>query len=253
MRLRAGLYPVLRLIRRLRFALNRSSLRGYEQLYLAQQIVAADAQNLADKNIHHCEQEKFLADLSRERAISVIDFGGGGGRHGWHLTESGRANWTVVETEAMAAASNASLSEPGLSFFSKVDAAASYLGKVDVVHVSSALQYTPDPPLFLRELVNLESEWLIVEKTILTKKSEAVKFTQFSTLNENIPRSALPKIDPNPAVSYQLTAITQSEFFKIIQQAGFEVVERNNDPVQSHLPLGKGLMSIGLIARRKIS
>ena len=253
MRFRAVIYPVLRLIRWLRYVSNPSAIKGYEQRYLAQQIVAADAQNLSAKNIHHCEKEDFLAKLCRDRAISVIDFGGGGGRHGWHLTKSGGATWSVVETEAMVAASNASLSEPGLSFFSKVDAAASYLEKVDVVHVSSALQYTPNPPLFLRELVDLESEWLIVEKTILTKKSDAVKFTQFSTLNENIPRSALPKITPNPAVSYQLTATPQSEFFKIIEQAGFEVVERNDDPVQSHLPLGKGLTSIGLIARRKIS
>jgi putative methyltransferase (TIGR04325 family) len=224
---------------------------GYDEASLARLIMEADKALIDSHGGPECEHLEYIFDSAASKSLRVLDFGGGGGRHGFrYLTRA--KSWAVVETPAMASAANEILSIDSLSFHSGIQEAVDYSGGgIDVLHVSSSLQYTPDPMGVLTKLLNLDSEILVFEKLVTTKSAKPFRFLQYSFLGDNVAGHSKGFLNRWGATRYLLTAMSKSAALEAIEQK-YEVVRAWSDPSQSHLPIGKDLEQWGFIASRKI-
>jgi putative methyltransferase (TIGR04325 family) len=245
-------YPILRVIRKLRFFLSNSSRDGYDQELLAREVVRRDAQDFAEGRFAHCRLDEFFQRPLLKAGINVLDFGGGGARHGFRFLESQALRWAVVETPAMARAGEDLLDANSVTFHQSIAAAESELRRVDVVHVSSALQYTPDPEAFLRDLISLAPQAMIFEKLVLTKRRKSVSLLQYSMLRDNLPSNQGHSSLSNIPIRYPLTAISTLIFEDIIGQE-YAIIQAWKDGPQSHLPALLGLQQVGFLLMRKSS
>jgi putative methyltransferase (TIGR04325 family) len=117
---------------------------------------------------------------------SVLDFGGGFGDH-YKLArlQSPSIKWAVVETPAMVAKA-AELATGRLRFFSSIPEAAAWLGSIEVMHSSGALQYTPEPEVTLRELCGLRAKRMLWQRMALST-DRLEREMQSSNLGDNGP------------------------------------------------------------------
>lgn len=250
------LYPLLRLYRSLVFLLTRGVADKYDDHGLATSIAEGDLRLWKSGLESNCPLVESACDdflLGRpESRLRVLDFGGGGGRHGFDLTRRGHAKWFVVETPALAAAASRTLSETGIEFASSISQAHTQAGQFDLVHVSSSLQYTSNPGEVLNELVDLNPQFLVFEKLVLTQKSSQIELFQYSLLGDNIPEPPMDFKLWISAVRYPLIAIPVSKFLSILG-TDYEVLSHEMDPVQSHLPMFKGLGQHTFVVKRRVN
>ena len=144
-------YPVLRLARRALYQLGFRATDTYDDGTLALSIVQGDVAALSARSSSDCRLSQYLGHGAI--ATKVLDFGGGGGRHGFQYLESAVTTWAVVETPSMVRVCSEHLLHPSLSFHASISEAVRLHAKFDVVHASSSLQYTPDPEEFSGNLL----------------------------------------------------------------------------------------------------
>lgn len=137
---------------------------------------------------------------------SVLDFGGACGIH-YKLArcEAPAIRWAVVETPAMVRQAS-QLATSNLRFFETVSAAAAWLGAVDLVHSSGALQYTPAPLNVVRELASVGAARIHWKRLFLSE--EPISERQRSMLIENGPSFRFS----TKAVVYERKSLSRSEF-----------------------------------------
>lgn len=248
------LYPILRIFRKTVFHLTGSSVIEYNDEELAQKIVNGDLQLWKSQETTDCilSHQTLFSNFVVHRAtpLQILDFGGGGGRHGFQHCRNGEVLWTVVETPALVEAANQTLSETGIRFTSSIPDSVDKTSKFDIVHVSSSLQYTSNPSEILRELLALEATYLVFERLVLTSRSYFVQFNQYSLLADNIPFPKREQVGCFNAVRYPLIAIPEMDFFGALKR-NYEILEKSVDVAQSHLPSFKGLAQYTVIAKRK--
>lgn len=240
------LYPVLRLLRRTLFLLTPKRISSYNSADLASRILSADLRNLKGGTSFGCQL--WQLSIANRTNLKVLDFGGGSGRCGFERLGADGLAWAVVETPEMSKAAKGLFVSPGLMFFESIEQAKESLGRVDVVHVSSALQYSDNPRLTLAALLDTDPEIVVFEKTVVTNKTTQ-KFRQYSFLQDNLTGNLSGDKLLLGAVRYWLTAENLDEILGVLDQYGYTVMERWEDPVQSHLPYGKGLRQLGLVAK----
>ncbi len=102
--------------------------------------------------------------LGAAQPFHVLDFGGGLGEHYFSLKRwlGKPLTWTVVETEPLVAAGSRHLTEDGLRFAS--DLLSVRDRNYQVVLASGVLQYLPEPRLRLRELSELATPYLVLDR-----------------------------------------------------------------------------------------
>ena len=155
---------------------------------------------------------------------SVLDFGGGFGDH-YKLArlQSPNIKWAVVETPAMVARA-AELCTDRLGFFSSIATAAAWLGSVEVMHSSGALQYTPEPDVTLRELCGLRAKRMLWQRMALST-DRLERDMQSSNLGDNGPgRLAGLK---EKIVLYERTKLPEQIFLDA--HKGYELTARGTD------------------------
>jgi putative methyltransferase (TIGR04325 family) len=93
-----------------------------------------------------------------DRPLRVLDFGGGCGFHYFRASDALQMplRWAIVETPTMAQRA-VKVANGRFGVFSTVAEAADALGKIDLVHVSSAIQYVPEPLESLKSLAALRA------------------------------------------------------------------------------------------------
>jgi putative methyltransferase (TIGR04325 family) len=156
-------------------------------------------------------------------ARTVLDFGGGAGRHFKEAVNGADGlRWAVVETPAMVDRAK-ELATDRLRFFASVDQAAAWLGAVDLMHSNGALQYVPEPMTTLRELCGLRAAAMIWRRVFLADRAETS--TQVSRLSDNGP-GRLSGIG-NKRIAYAFTTIAEPAF--IDSHAGYSLAERGAD------------------------
>ena len=155
-------------------------------------------------------------------ARAILDFGGGCGAH-FKEAQSPTVRWAVVETPAMVKRA-AELSTDRLRFFSSIRRAAEWLGTIDMMHSSGALQYTPAPAETLAELCSLGAGVMYWRRMNLSAGSQETE-TQTSRLAENGP-GRISGIK-NKAVKYRLTKLPEAAF--LAAHAGYRLTERTAD------------------------
>lgn len=141
---------------------------------------------------------------------TVLDFGGACGIH-YKLArrEAPFIRWAVVETPAMVRQA-AQLETDHLRFFESIEAAATWLGTIDLMHSNGAVQYTPSPIEMVRRLADLGAERMQWKRLFFSE--EPIAERQRSMLIENGPQSERRFRLSTKAVAYERKSLSRSEF-----------------------------------------
>jgi hypothetical protein len=188
----------LRRLLRQRLLPPREVLDGYENPELVETIFQKA------KSFQPTFEPPFLAGIS-----AVLDFGGGAGQHYKEVQrQSPDVRWAVVETPAMVARAS-ELATDRLRFFTSLDSAAEWLGRLDLIYSNGALQYTQDPVSTLRAICALHAHTILWDRMMLSDRG-VDREVQESYLNENGPRGAA--VEGEKIVRYVVTRIPRSDF-----------------------------------------
>lgn len=153
---------------------------------------------------------------------SVLDFGGGCGKH-YKIAkrQTPDVRWAVVETPALVARSS-ELETDNLRFFSSIDSAKDWLGHVAVMHSDGAVQYTPNPDHTINHLCSvgaMEMQW----KRLFLSSGELKRENQLSLLGENGPSGSFT----GKAVRYTRSAIAEAAFLHA--HRNYSIIDRGDD------------------------
>ena len=179
------------------------------------------------------------------QSLRVIDFGGGGGYHytlARHvLGDACNIKWHVVETESMCR-SAAPIADESLKFFSDIKSAQADLGCVDLVLTSSALQYCPEPIVYLKSLLEVSAKYVYITRTPFFRGEQVLVSIQGSMLSHNGP-GALPSGYQDKEILYPISfaplgkveALIKEKYkikFKVLEEPATLFIE--NEPVNPY-------------------
>lgn len=163
---------------------------GYDQRYIFDKVLAAAIEAKEGRasferdgmNFFHPERPDCIIDAicdscQNGRSVSVLDFGGGAGSlffqsKPW-LSDCLECDWRVVEQQRLADLGNRFLKEKGLEFFSSIESAAA-LGQVDIVILSSVLQYVEHPYEILKKCFALNPKIVVIDRTPFIKRRKDI-------------------------------------------------------------------------------
>lgn len=160
-------------------------------------------------------ERTMLAVLLAARSVEteplrVLDFGGA---CGFHYQAASLLNvqlrWAVVESPAMAAKAS-ELQTSCLRFFDNIGDATRWLGGVDLLFSSSALQYVRDQDTTLKKLLALEAP-VVVWSRLPMVHGPAITEIQSSRLAHNGP-GPMPAGFEDTEVQYTMTHISMESF-----------------------------------------
>jgi putative methyltransferase (TIGR04325 family) len=159
----------------------------------------------------------FAARTTRRHPLRVLDFGGACGLH-YRVVRTMfpdlSLKWAVVETPAMAKRAQ-ELATDELGFFASIDAAATHLGGVDLVHSAGTIQYLEDPLRGARQLCSLGAAVLLwTRMTTALTQGDGDRSMQSSRLVANGPGPA-PHGTRDRDVEYQVTRVAERDFMAL--------------------------------------
>jgi hypothetical protein len=158
---------------------------------------------------------------------AVLDFGGGFGQHYKCATPlSPDVRWAVVETPAVVARASVLVSDR-LRFFTSIEEAAGWLGRIDLMHSDGALHYSPDPMPVLRRLCEVGAREMLWKRTFLSGTDRTESEDQLSRLDENGPRVATERglTASRKLVRYRMTRIPEAAF--LAAHSAYELIDRS--------------------------
>lgn len=189
---------VLMLARLLRLLASRT-IEGYEHPELVSEIF--------EKTVAAEPQGEWPEIRGTE---TVLDFGGACGIHyKLALREAPFIRWGVVETPAMVRQAS-QLETDRLRFFETIEAAAAWLGTINLMHSNGAVQYTPSPIETVQRLVDIGAARMQWRRLFFSDRPLAER--QRSMLVENGPRVEGRVRISTKAVAYDRKSFSRSEF-----------------------------------------
>jgi putative methyltransferase (TIGR04325 family) len=210
-----------------------SELNTYDNKEIATIVVAKTRNFISNLKQNGTTQVNFsqlkpllgIFPLLGNQALSVIDLGGGAGYHYFLLNQIFKPkieiNWCVVETEVMIESAREFESEK-LRFSSNLKDAYSILNqKCDLVLLSSALQYLPNPAEYLKQIFELRPNFIYLSRTPFTE-GRAFEYMQQSKLADNGPGS-LPDGYKDMDVSYKAKILARSEFEAMLPEYNYKI------------------------------
>jgi putative methyltransferase (TIGR04325 family) len=178
---------------------------------------------LSEITVNHKKVMEVIKMINKSN-VKVVDFGGGGGNL-YFVAEKffpeASFDWNVVETKQMVKQARKFINN-GPNFHSDIF---KLLGKndFDLLIVSSALQYLPNPLGFLEEIMDKEIDHIFFTRTPLTNLNRTYSFMQESWLSENGP-GELPKGIKDKKVFYPCNIPTKIDFINTLQ-GKFNILE----------------------------
>ena len=183
------------------------------------------------------------------RPLTVLDFGGGCGFHYFRVVpviQRTPLHWAIIETPTMADRAR-KLAHGRFEVFTEIDAAASALGQIDLVHASSALQYVADPIASLTKLAVLGARYFAVLRFPLWHGPTVVGVMSSELIHNGW--GPMPPDIENREVKYPVTFINIVDVERVLSDyrllMAMESPSANYD-VQGHLARG-----VSMIFRRK--
>lgn len=225
----------------------------YDNELLAARIISGDKQSLESGQFRGCEfsREAIINLRNSDESLKplVLDFGGGGGRCGYFSDTELFEKWVVLETPSMVNSAKEILALSSHVFVHSTDEVAKISTSFDILHISSALQYTPCPYEVLEQLLRFSPKVIIFEKLVLTESHNAVMLNQYSLLRDNIPNPPKSLRFWTLAARYPLHAMAREKFLGILEP-NYKVRSFQIECKQSHLPLFRGLNQYTILAER---
>lgn len=157
--------------------------------------------------------------------INVIDFGGGGGNHftiaNIGFSDSVVFDWNIVETPKFVEKAR-KFNVPNLRYFDQLKEAVEVLPQIDLLLVSSTLQYCPDPIGMLQQLTMTGAKYFYLTRTPFNSGAETIYSTQSSWLSKNGPGS-LPAGFEDRKISYPIGYASRSKVEEVLE-ARYEIL-----------------------------
>jgi putative methyltransferase (TIGR04325 family) len=182
-----------------------------------------------------------------DRPLAVLDFGGGCGFHYFRVVASIHTpfQWAVVETPMMAERA-VKLAQGRFEVFTDIAAAAA-LGRIDIVHTSSAIQYVPDPLATLKMLAALCPRYFALARFPVWSRDSLVGL-QSSPLSGN-GIGPMPPFIADRNVKYPITFINFDDVMQAL--AGYEIALALPSPSSTYHVRGQQVQCISLMFRSK--
>jgi len=183
-----------------------------------------------------------------ERPMTVLDFGGGCGFHYFSVTASLRSQlrWAVVETRTMAERA-LKLAQGRFEVFTNIADAAAALGRIDLIHASSAIQYVPEPLNGLKALAALRAPYFMLARFPVWSRNQTVG-VQISPLAAN----GIGPMPPNFAdrqIRYPVTFTNFDEVMGVLSD--YEIAIVMQSPSANYNVQGQHVQGISLVFRAK--
>jgi len=184
------------------------------------------------------------------RPLCVLDFGGGGGFHYFHVANATRAalRWAIVETPVMAACA-ARVSRGRFEVHTALADAARSLGAVHLVHTSSALQYLPDPLATLAELAALRAPHFLLARFPLWH-GPMLFSVQTSPLSANGIGPMPPGI-VDREIRYPVTFVPLPEVMRILEGHGYAMAAAMPSPSSDYFVGSQNVPGVTLMFRQR--
>ena len=177
------------------------------------------------------------------REPHVLDFGGSFGPHYFLAKQClpKRYRWAVVETEVIASLGSR-LANDELRFFTSIDAARAWLGRIDLVHASGSLQCTPQPKAMLSSLVGLHAPIMAIMRSAIALGPERITI-QVSQLSWNGPGTLPPGVEDR-IVKYPRIFMSRDDFIGTLDPH-YRLVHHSLDDREPPLMADGVLLSMG--------
>jgi putative methyltransferase (TIGR04325 family) len=190
----------------------------------------------------------MAAAVAGERPLTVLDFGGGCGFHYFRVAAAITAElrWAVIETPAMAARAQ-KVAQGRFDVFSDIAAAQAALGRIDLIHASSAIQYVPEPLATVRALAALHPRYFALLRFPWWRGPQTVG-VQPSPLAANGIGPMPPNISDRQ-VRYPVTFANIDDVFRTLEN--YEVALAMPSPSSNYEVRGQQIPGISVIFRAK--
>jgi putative methyltransferase (TIGR04325 family) len=184
----------------------------------------------------------------QDRPLTVLDFGGGCGFHYFRVAPTIRTplRWAIVETPTMAERAT-NLAQGRFQVFTDVVAAANALGRVDLVHASSSIQYVPDPLETLTRLTALQPRYFGLLRFPAWGRSPLVGL-QTSPLSHN-GIGPMPANVPDRLITYPVSFTNFDDVMRVF--AGYEIAISTISPSSNYELRGQPVHGLSVIFRAK--
>lgn len=212
---------------------------SYEEKDLIKVIVAKTKKYLAKENINGLINFDSISDARTTRTlfaiaaginkktITILDFGGSAGIHYFTakqlISNDISLKWCVVETESMVKeAKSEGIENEELLFFSSIDEAANKISNFDIIYSNYALCYTPNPLMYLEQLLQTNFEKFFLTNTAMNSENKEVVGLQTSTLSTNgVGRDIPDHLEiSDREIIYPFTIPSKQQVESIIKQYG---------------------------------
>lgn len=159
----------------------------------------------------------YAALKCASRPLRILDFGGAFGLHGMIAMDRFPGipmQWAIVESPSFAAMA-AAVESDVLRVFHSIEGAMEWLGGVDLMHSSGALQYLPDPDGALAELVALNAPLMLWQRMMLATGCRTTVVTTMR-LSDN-GAGPLPPGQQDRNIRFPEVFLTEAELFAVHQ------------------------------------
>jgi putative methyltransferase (TIGR04325 family) len=192
-----------------------------------------------------------LSAFVNKKKITVIDLGGGCGRHYFFkrklLAPDIELNWYVVETPAMCNYGK-SLENGELRFRDNLADTIKEAGHIDMVYASGVLQCVDKPWEFLDFITSCKADFIFFHRLALSNKKDVTVIHKYS-LSWN-GTYQLPEGVEDRIVAYPFSFIEKKRFFETLQKTYSILMEFSEQsgvfPVK-----GEELTGLGLLCKLK--
>ena len=185
----------------------------------------------------------MMAAANNGGNLSVLDFGGSLGSTYFQykdlLKDVKKVAWNIIEQPKFVEAGNTYLSEvPGLNFYKSIEECFTY-NKINLIILSSSIQYIEDPYLILNKLINSNAKYLILDRT---------PFSNF--LEDRLAIQTVPK--QIYEASYPMWILSKSKFNQWVDSEFHIVSEFQVPPELQGLGKDQNFQFTGVILKRRV-
>jgi putative methyltransferase (TIGR04325 family) len=158
----------------------------------------------------------MLAAAKNQGSLSVLDFGGSLGSSYFQnrklLNQLNFVRWSVIEQENFVSVGKIEVEDIELKFYNSVEECIGF-EKPNVILLSSVLQYLEDPYHLLSELMTIDVDLILIDRTpfLVSGLKDVIKV-------QTVPCEIYQ-------ASYPIRFFQQEKFMKFVNDAGFELIE----------------------------
>lgn len=179
--------------------------------------------------------------------LNIIDFGGACGAtylEAKYYLPNNINKWYIVETKQMSDVGKKSFQDDNLKFYSKISEIDSDPESKDLIIASAVLQYTRDPLMILKCLLDMDYKYVYLTRTLLsTNMDKTLISRQVSSLSANGP-GPLPEGFKDNYISYPITFIPINNIYKNILESNYEIVFNFEESAPTMYDIGSNKTSL---------